>query len=65
MDACLTVFLLKQMHFVNWNHKLYANPDAASSSNNNDGLVVLAKFIKVVKIIIKLIDQVYFRLIIF
>ena len=35
------------MHFVNWNHELYKSPGEAANSNENDGLVVLAKFVKV------------------
>jgi len=36
-----------ELHFVNWNHKLYSSPEKASNSNKNDGLLVLAKFVKV------------------
>ena len=32
---------------MNWNHQLYKSPSEAVKSNENDGLVVLAKFIKV------------------
>ena len=35
------------MHFVNWNHSLYKSPEEASRSNENDGLLVLAKFVKI------------------
>lgn len=36
-----------ELHFVNWNHTLYSTPEMASNSNTNDGLVVMAKFVKV------------------
>lgn len=36
-----------ELHFVNWNHTLYSTPEKASNSNTNDGLVVLAKFVKI------------------
>lgn len=36
-----------EIHFVNWNHQSYSDPKLASSSSNNDGLLVLAVFVKV------------------
>lgn len=36
-----------KLHLVNWNHELYKDPSTASSSNKNDGLLVLAVFVKV------------------
>ncbi len=44
-----------ELHFVNWNHTLYPNPEKACTFNNNDGLVVLAKFVKVKNIQIPII----------
>lgn len=38
-----------ELHFVNWNHQSYKNPKAATSSNKNDGLLVLGVFIKIGK----------------
>ena len=35
------------MHFVNWNFELYKTPSEAMNSNENDGLLVIAKFIQV------------------
>lgn len=36
-----------ELHFVNWNHNQYSSPNEACNSNKNDGLVVLAQFVKV------------------
>lgn len=35
------------MHFVSWNHELYKSFEEAIKSNKRDGLLVLAKFVKV------------------
>ncbi len=35
------------MHFVNWNFELYKTPSEAMKSSENDGLLVIAKFIQV------------------
>jgi carbonic anhydrase len=35
------------LHFVNWNFELYKTPSEAMNSNENDGLLVIAKFIQV------------------
>ena len=37
-----------ELHFVNWNHFNYKDPRTASESNKNDGLLVLAVFVKVI-----------------
>ena len=42
---CKRIF--SKLHFVNWNHRLYKDPKLASESNHNNGLLVLAVFIKV------------------
>jgi carbonic anhydrase len=34
---------------VNWNHTLFKTPEEASKSNENDGLLVLATFVKIGK----------------
>lgn len=38
-----------ELHFVNWNYYHYENPKTASESNKNDGLLVLAVFVKIGK----------------
>lgn len=35
------------MHFVNWNHELFKEANDASQSESNEGLLVLAVFVKV------------------
>jgi len=35
------------LHFVNWNFELYKTPSEAMKSSENDGLLVIAKFIQV------------------
>ena len=36
-----------EIHFVNWNSKLYSEPSQAVASNIHDGLIVLGVFVKV------------------
>ena len=36
-----------QLHFVNWNFTKYKDPESAIKSNKNDGLLVLAVFVRV------------------
>ncbi len=38
-----------EIHFVNWNYTRYENPEQAIASSQNDGLEVLAVFVKVGK----------------
>ena len=44
------IISLAQLHFVNWNCSLFQTPDEASKSNENDGLLVMAAFVKIGKV---------------
>jgi carbonic anhydrase len=38
--------LYNKLHFVSYNHELYKSPAEAATSNDRDGLLVMATFVK-------------------